>query len=61
MRFWQRLRYIEREREGETRSADTHVADSRPADVRPAPPELPRGTGTQQPTAGQPSEQPTER
>ena len=51
----------EREREGETRSADTHVADSRPADMRPAPPELPRGTGTQQPTAGQPSEQPTER
>ena len=51
----------EREREGETRCADTHVADSRSADVRPAPPELPRGTGTQQPTAGQPSEQPTER
>jgi sec-independent protein translocase protein TatA len=53
----------EREREGETRTADTHVADSRPSDVRPpAPPELPSGgTGTQQPTAGQPSEQRTER
>ncbi len=52
----------EREREGETRTADTQVADSRPSDVRPpAPPELPSGTGTQQPTAGQPSEQRTER
>ena len=36
--------------------------DSRPSDVRPpAPPELPSGTGTQQPTASQPSEQRTER
>lgn len=50
----------ERERTGETR-ADTYAADNRPSDVRPAPPELPSSTGTQQPTAPQPSEQRTER
>jgi|SRR5215203_2046264 len=51
----------ERDRAAESRTTDTYAAEARPAEVRPAPPELPSTTSTQQPTAGQPSEQRTER